>query len=387
MNSTSNIQINRNLRPAGASGSAGTGASPTYSLLFSPNHHHDLDHPFYPPLAIARAGGKGGQIFVYSDVDEEETSAYASFAGGGRRWDAETHFNVDQSSENTRDPLTSYLHHQFSQFSPSSQSIFTPPSSFTQSVDIPHTASSRPHQVIASSNLQPMSLPLTPMSSSSLPTASTSTPITIPSSRFGPRSGRNATVSPDGPIVSLISSIFPHHASIIASFSHTLEILTPPSHLLKGFILDHPSSGRTVYIHLTLSQPNPTQPQRPETLSPNFSQVLRPHDPQLLTSPPPSVPSTIGTTSRNGRAGATNTNYALDVRESLTALLDLASEALEASHLVLVLDRQEREGQEGILGELLHSLMYVGGQVVKPGALEGGWEWDPTKWVLVGMEL
>jgi hypothetical protein len=65
--------------------------------------------------------------------------------------------------------------------------------------------------------------------------------------------------------------------------------------------------------------------------------------------------------------------------------LDLASESLQGKSLILVLDKEEREG-EG-LGELLHSLMYAGGQVVRPGLLEGGWEWDNEKWVLVGMEL
>ena len=73
------------------------------------------------------------------------------------------------------------------------------------------------------------------------------------------------------------------------------------------------------------------------------------------------------------------------MRESLTALLDLAAESLEASSLILALDKDDREPER--LGELLHSLMYVGGQVIKRGALPGDWEWDPRRWVLVGMEL
>jgi hypothetical protein len=73
------------------------------------------------------------------------------------------------------------------------------------------------------------------------------------------------------------------------------------------------------------------------------------------------------------------------MRDSLTALLDLASDNLEATSLVLVLDKDEREPDR--LGELLHSLMYMGGQVVRPGGLEGGWDWDQTQWVLVGIEL
>lgn len=85
MNPTLSMPINRNLRPAGAVGSVGAGASISTSLLFSPNYHHDTDNAYCPPLAIARAGGKGGQIFVYSE-DGTTTSGYSSFAGGGRRW-------------------------------------------------------------------------------------------------------------------------------------------------------------------------------------------------------------------------------------------------------------------------------------------------------------
>lgn len=77
----------------------------------------------------------------------------------------------------------------------------------------------------------------------------------------------------------------------------------------------------------------------------------------------------------------------MDIRDSLTALLDLAAESLDAKALVLALDKDDRD-REGLDG-LLHSLMYAGGQMLAPGqgALDGGWEWDPTKWVLVGMEL
>ncbi|WVQ83636.1 hypothetical protein IAT38_005777 [Cryptococcus sp. DSM 104549] len=378
MSPTASMQINRNLRPAGAPGNAGTGASISSSLLFSPIYHHDTDNAYVPPLAIARAGGKGGQIYVYSE-DGTSTSGYASFAGGGRRWGDNV---VDQSSENPRDPLTSYLHQHFSPThsaqssqsyrpqshipSTSTANLLTPPSSFTQSVAIPRAAHS-------SSSHAATSLPLTPLSLSN--SAGHHKPPSPERCAPTPAGGEG---KPDHAVTTLISSVFPQHAPTISLLSSTLEVLTPPSHTLHGFIVDPPSpspSGRTVFIYLP---PAPfTQHQRPEALSPNFSQVLRPHDPLLSTSPPNRYPTPTSSSPAS--------SYALDIRESLTALLDLASEALEASNLVLVLDRDERE-QEG-LGELLHSLMYVGGQVVKPGALEGGWEWDVRKWVLVGMEL
>jgi hypothetical protein len=79
------------------------------------------------------------------------------------------------------------------------------------------------------------------------------------------------------------------------------------------------------------------------------------------------------------------TSLALDIKESLTALLDLSSDSLEAKNLILVLDRDDRDQER--LEDLLHSLMYAGGQVLAPGRLEGGYEWDIRHWVLVGIEL
>ncbi|OSD03957.1 hypothetical protein PYCCODRAFT_1364682 [Trametes coccinea BRFM310] len=71
--------------------------------------------------------------------------------------------------------------------------------------------------------------------------------------------------------------------------------------------------------------------------------------------------------------------YAADVnlRESIVALLDLADEQLECNALVIALERSSP-----VLGDLLHSLMYVGGTVVtKPP-----FPVDPS-YVLVGMEI
>ncbi|KAI8993846.1 ornithine decarboxylase antizyme-domain-containing protein [Trametes punicea] len=71
--------------------------------------------------------------------------------------------------------------------------------------------------------------------------------------------------------------------------------------------------------------------------------------------------------------------YAADVnlRESIVALLDLADEQLECNALVIALERSSP-----VLGDLLHSLMYVGGTVVtKPP-----FPVDPA-YVLVGLEI
>jgi hypothetical protein len=43
--------------------------------------------PLAPPLALARTGGQGGQVWVYAEDHESEVDRDSSFlAGGGRRW-------------------------------------------------------------------------------------------------------------------------------------------------------------------------------------------------------------------------------------------------------------------------------------------------------------
>jgi len=67
----------------------------------------------------------------------------------------------------------------------------------------------------------------------------------------------------------------------------------------------------------------------------------------------------------------------INLRESIVALLDLADEQLECTALVIALERSSPG-----LGDLLHSLMYVGGTVVtKPP-----FQVDPA-YVLVGLEI
>lgn len=67
----------------------------------------------------------------------------------------------------------------------------------------------------------------------------------------------------------------------------------------------------------------------------------------------------------------------VNLRESIVALLDLADERFECAALVLVLEKSSP-----VLGELLHSLMYVGGTVVTAAPFAV----DPA-YILVGMEI
>lgn len=67
----------------------------------------------------------------------------------------------------------------------------------------------------------------------------------------------------------------------------------------------------------------------------------------------------------------------VSLRESIVALLDLADERLECSALVIALERSSPA-----LGDLLHSLMYVGGTVVTKPPFQ-----VDSAFVLVGMEI
>jgi len=67
----------------------------------------------------------------------------------------------------------------------------------------------------------------------------------------------------------------------------------------------------------------------------------------------------------------------VSLRESIVALLDLADDQLECSALVIVLERSSPA-----LGEILHSLMYVGGSVVTKPPFS-----VHSAFVLVGMEI
>lgn len=67
----------------------------------------------------------------------------------------------------------------------------------------------------------------------------------------------------------------------------------------------------------------------------------------------------------------------VNLRESIVALLDLADESLQCSALVIALERSSP-----FLGDLLHSLMYVGGVVVSKPPFQ-----VDQAYVLVGLEI
>ncbi|KAL1744659.1 ornithine decarboxylase antizyme-domain-containing protein [Schizophyllum fasciatum] len=83
----------------------------------------------------------------------------------------------------------------------------------------------------------------------------------------------------------------------------------------------------------------------------------------------PGKPKTLYVDGKNAQA--------VSLRESIVALLDLADERLGCEALIIVLERASPA-----LGDLLHSLMYVGGTVVTKPIFRV----DPA-FVLVGMEI
>jgi hypothetical protein len=231
------------------------------------------------------------------------------------------------------------------------------------------------------------SLPLTPVTSNENDGAMPLDPPTT-----SPDNPSDASDSPCDINIPLIQLVFPRHAAWICETSFPLHIVTPPSHVLDGFVADpRPSSAPSSLVDagpfgtgiesrialIRLPPPHHTSA-RPERLNANFSDILRAHDSTRLANS-----SAFG-------SAASRLHGALDIKESLTALLDLAGECLEAEHLVLILDKQERG--EGEMRALLHSLLYAGGVVLPPtqgqgNGVLGGWEWDHERWVLVGLEL
>jgi hypothetical protein len=160
-------------------------------------------------------------------------------------------------------------------------------------------------------------------------------------------------------LVDFISALFPYQATRALSLAHLLEIVIPHAPLITGAMIDLPptpvptrgnrpkfEAGRTVYLHL-----------------------------------PPLHPASHA---EHAQLGDQGTHHNVDIRDHLTSLLDLVSESLEASELVLVLKRNEWHDEE--LRDLLHALAYIGGGVLRRVKGDFG-GFDERSWVLVGIEV
>jgi hypothetical protein len=171
---------------------------------------------------------------------------------------------------------------------------------------------------------------------------------------------RSSTPTSNHPqLVNFLATLFPYHATRVLSLAHLLEIVIPHAPPIVGAMIDLPptpipsrssrlkvEAGRTVYLHL-----------------PPFNAPVK--------------------DARTHNDVGKREHFNVDIRDHLTSLLDLVSESLNASELVLVLKRDERGDEE--LRELLHALAYVGGGVLR--RVKGGFEFDERCWVLVGIEV
>jgi len=116
---------------------------------------------------------------------------------------------------------------------------------------------------------------------------------------------------------SLAAAVYPDHAVTVSKYTIPLQIAQ-----WDGFVLDLPGKQKTLYV--------------------------------------------------DGRCA-----QLANLRESVVALLDLASEQLECEALIIVLPRSSQD-----LDELIHSLMYVGGQVVTRPPFN-----TSSAYLLIGMEV
>jgi hypothetical protein len=173
-------------------------------------------------------------------------------------------------------------------------------------------------------------------------------------------------------LIGFLTPLFPYHATIAIACARLLEIVLPhTSPVLIGAAVDLPAHSHGL------------DPRRPGKLR------IDPGGRTVYLSLPSFSPSKSSNTSESGseasESGTNDHNLDIDIRDHLTSLLDLVADALEATELVLVLDRRNRQDEE--LREFLHALAYVGGIVLRPGKVRGGFEWDDKRWVLVAIEL
>lgn len=169
-------------------------------------------------------------------------------------------------------------------------------------------------------------------------------------------------------LISFLTPLFPYHATIAIACSRLLEIVLPhTAPVLIGAVIDLPAHSHG---------PDPRRPGKMR---------VDPGGRTVYLSLPPFAPSKTSNSEMDIDGPADEGNLDIDIRDHLTSLLDLVADALEALELVLVLDRRNRQDEE--LREFLHALAYVGGVVLRPGTVRGGFEWDDKRWVLVAIEL
>lgn len=217
-----------------------------------------------------------------------------------------------------------------------------------------------------------------PRAASASPSYFSSRPAAFPSVPSAPASGSTAQKPLYFPLAESLpqSTVSPQPIpkSAVAAYAH--ELATPPLTPDDDDDDDSSESGSD------LGQTSDDALELLATLFPRDAVNALPHAKRVSISSPglgasfdgvvltlPGKPRTLYVDGKSAEI--------VSLRESIVALLDLADEHLECNALVIALEKTTPA-----LGDLLHSLMYVGGTVVtKPP-----FQVDPA-YILVGLEI
>ena len=229
----------------------------------------------------------------------------------------------------------------------SSNSIFTahsptPPSSaHSLSSSAPVTSSPRPihYSAVHANKSYPITPPLTPDS-----IHSTSSFASSKSSSSCPSGAAFSPTRTNEEPSAFLKSLFPEHVPAAHPFASPIRIDSQPDSTWDGFVLSLPGKPQTLYVDGT----GAGQHMLRERYAPSELAVATP----------------------------TQNNSILSLH-SVVALLDLADEHFNCSALVIALPRTTNG-----LDQLIHSLMYVGGQVVTHPPFK-----TCSSYVLIGMEI
>ncbi|KAJ9095607.1 hypothetical protein QFC21_005478 [Naganishia friedmannii] len=384
------------------------------------NHHKDSIIPEDESvLALARLGGLSGQMWAY----KEPVESSADILGRSSTWvtNASAQYYPSRQDMNQQEPtlhglqqgnsehrpsplylrgvhspLSDYntpplSHSAFSTWSAStghSSSVGSVAGTDANSGTPPDTPSSIGHAGF-DSHMHRLSLHHGNLDKPHSAISSSDIPSTVPSLSLQSLYNNLPSPFPHHPVsqaqlVGFLSPLFPQHATIAIACARLLEIVLPhTAPVLIGAVIDLPASPAA-----PSPAPDDVRRSRPgrrsiDTGGRTVFLSLPPFNPTVASGARDSA--SRASSDAVGAGGKHEVNVNIDIRDHLTSLLDLVSDAVEAMELVLVLDRRNREDEE--LREFLHALAYVGGVVLRSGKVRGGLEWDEKRWVLVGIEL
>jgi hypothetical protein len=231
----------------------------------------------------------------------------------------------------------------------SSQSILSAPSGSPSkslspihplSSSAPVASSPRPihYSAVPSNKSYPITPPLTPdsiHSTSSFDSSKSSSSCSSGAGMFPSNANGDPSV--------FLKSLFPDHVPAAHPFASPIRINSQPDSTWDGFVLSLPGKPKTLYVDGSGAGQHMLRERY------DNSQTIRSGTP----------------------------NNSIFFLHSVVALLDLADEHFTCSALVIALPRKTNG-----LDQLIHSLMYVGGQIVTHPPFKAS-----SNYVLIGMEI